>query len=347
MIGYLAGTGDATAQSRITCGVLALDSGVCCKSQFDRFSTVGETERMEELIARAETLVEALPYIKDYFGRRVVVKFGGSALSESSLMDSVAADIVLMKYVGINPIVIHGGGPEITKHMKRFGKPVKFVDGLRVTDAEGIEIVKMVLVGKVNTEIVSAINQHGSLAVGVSGEDGRLLEAEKRRSGDVDLGYVGDVRIVQPKILEDLMARSFIPVVASIGAGAGGESYNINADAAAAAIATALAADKIMFLTNVKGLYRDVSDPDSLISVLDLAACREIVASKQISEGMLPKAAGCVSAVEGGVKRAHILDGRIRHALLLEIFTDAGIGTMITRDMGGLTTRDEVEAERR
>lgn len=299
---------------------------------------------MEKLLARAETLVEALPYIKEYFGRRVVIKFGGSALSELELMDSVAEDIVLMKYVGIDPIVIHGGGPEITKHMERFNLPVKFVDGLRVTDEAAMEIVKMVLVGKVNMGIVSAINRHGNLAVGVTGEDGRLLQADRKRVDGADLGYVGEIRTVEPKLLEDLMARAFVPVVASVGAGRDGESLNINADAAAAAIAETLAADKIIFLTNVKGLYKDMNDSDSLISSLDLKGCEELMQDENVSHGMRPKVMGCMSAVAGGVRRAHILDGRIPHALLLEIFTDSGIGTMITA-AGGRNANETAQGE--
>ncbi len=292
---------------------------------------------------RAEVLVHALPYIKEYYGKTVVIKYGGKAMVEDSLKKSVASDIVLMKYVGINPVIIHGGGPEITKYMDKIGKKAKFVEGLRVTDRETMEIVKMVLVGKINKEIVSLINQHassptageqGKLAVGVSGDDAGLIHAKKHPAvgGGVDLGFVGDVAKINAKILDDLMRDGFTPVIASVGVGEGGESYNINADWVAAEIAAALRADKIIFLTDVDGLYWDIEDKTSLISKLTLAQCEEMVRKKQLGEGMFPKVKACVTALKKGVKRAHILNGTAPRALLLEIFTDEGIGTMITKD---------------
>lgn len=290
---------------------------------------------------RAEVLVHALPYIKAYHGKTVIIKYGGKAMVEDSLKKSVASDIVLMKYVGINPVIIHGGGPEITKYMDKVGKKAKFVEGLRVTDRETMEIVKMVLVGKINKEIVSLINQHasppsageqGKLAVGVSGDDAGLIYAKKHLVEGVDLGFVGDVAKINAKILDDLIRDGFTPVIASVGVGGEGESYNINADWVAAEIAAAMRADKIIFLTDVDGLYWDIEDKTSLISKLTLAQCEEMVRKKQLGEGMFPKVKACVTALKEGVRRAHILNGTTPHALLLEIFTDEGIGTMITKD---------------
>ncbi len=285
---------------------------------------------MKDAMFKANILIEALPYIKEHFGKTVVIKYGGNAMVKKKLKESIATDVVLMKYVGINPIIVHGGGPEITKSMKKAGKEVKFVDGLRVTDKETMDIVKMVLVGKVNKELVSLINQHGELAVGISGDDDGLIKAKKTKS-DVDLGFVGEVEDIDPKILSDLILGGIIPVVATVGSGKDGKSYNINADLVAGEVAASLKADKIIFLTDVSGLYKDFSDKDSLISEMSLKQCQEMVDKRQLSEGMLPKVKGCIAALAEGVERAHILDGRILHALLLEVFTKEGVGTMITK----------------
>lgn len=279
---------------------------------------------------KAAVLIEALPYIKEHFGKTVIVKYGGKAMASQELKELIASDVVLMKFVGMNPVVIHGGGPEITRYMQEMGKEVRFVDGLRVTDKETMDIVKMVLVGKINKELVSLINRHGELSVGISGDDGGLIIARKQE-GPVNLGFVGEVESINPRVITDLIEEDFIPVVASVGVGRDGQSYNINADLVAGEMAAALKADKIIFLTDVAGLYRDFYDKTSLISELSLRECEEMIAAKVISEGMLPKVKGCVVALKGGVNRAHILNGTVAHALLLEVFTKKGIGTMITR----------------
>jgi acetylglutamate kinase len=284
---------------------------------------------MKDAMYKASVLMEALPYIKEHFGKTVVVKYGGNAMVNEELKSDIASDIVLMKYVGMNPVIVHGGGPEISKYMEQAGKKVTFVDGLRVTDQETMDIVKMVLVGKVNKELVTLINRHGRLAAGISGDDGDLIQARKKL-GPVDLGFVGEVEKIEPKIVEDLVREDFIPVVASVGIGRDGASYNINADVVAGEIAAAIQADKIIFLTDVAGLYRDFNDKNSLISELSVEECKSIVEGRQVDSGMLPKLDGCLRALEAGVNRAHILNGTIKHALLLEVFTQAGVGTMIT-----------------
>lgn len=285
---------------------------------------------MHAVMEKARILTEALPYIKEYHGKTVVIKYGGAAMESEDLKEVVATDVVLMKYVGINPIIVHGGGPEVSRHMRAMGKEVKFVNGLRVTDKETIDIVKMVLVGKINKEIVSLINRHGKLSVGISGDDGNLIVAKKKQMDDVDLGFVGEVTKINRKVLESLVNDDFIPVVATIGVGEDGMSYNINADKVAGEIAAALKADKVIFLTDVDGLYENFEDKGSLISELKLADCELKLAGKKINQGMIPKVEGCVTALKAGVRRAHILNGTIPHALLLEIFTDMGVGTMIT-----------------
>lgn len=288
-------------------------------------------QHVYDAMQKAKILTEALPYIRDYHRKRVVIKYGGSAMDRPELKSSIASDVVLMKLVGMNPVIVHGGGPDITRYMERMGKKVEFVDGQRVTDRETMDIVKMVLVGKINKEIVSQINLHGHLAAGVSGEDGALIVARKKKVDGVDLGFVGQVEKINTKILDDLIEEGFIPVVASVGTSGEADSYNINADAVASEMAVALAADKMIFLTNVQGIYRDLDRPESLISELDLGQCRKMVAGREIGAGMLPKVQACITAIEGGVRRAHILDGTIPHALLLEVFTDEGVGTMITQ----------------
>ena len=280
---------------------------------------------------KAATLVEALPYIRRFYGRIVVVKYGGNALAGASDADALslfAQDIVLMRSVGMRPVVVHGGGPQISDLMSRLGKKAEFRDGLRVTDAETIDIARMVLVGQVNPSIVSAINRHGSLAIGVSGEDANLISA---RAADPALGFVGEVGGVDPTVLHRLLDQDLTPVVATIGAGADGQAYNINADAVAGAIAEALGAEKLVYLTDIEGLRRDVGEATSLIRQTTDVELDRLIQDGTIAGGMIPKIRACSHAVQHGVTRAHILDGRIPHVLLLELFTDEGIGTMITK----------------
>jgi acetylglutamate kinase len=283
----------------------------------------------DEATLRAELLIEALPYIQRFRGAVVVVKYGGNAMVDPALAATFAEDIVLMRSVGIRPVVVHGGGPQISELMERLGKVPEFRDGQRVTDAETVDIARMVLVGKVNREIVGAINVHGPLAVGVSGEDAGLIVAEAR---DPELGFVGDVESVRPAILERLLAEELIPVVSTIGADETGQAYNINADAVAGAIAQALAAEKVIYLTDVEGLLADVADAASLISHIDAPALQARIDAGSLTGGMIPKINACLHAVGGGVGSAHLLDGRVPHVLLLELFSDAGIGTMITAE---------------
>jgi acetylglutamate kinase len=278
---------------------------------------------------RAATLVEALPYIRRFAGQVVVVKYGGNALAGASEDDALALfaeDIVLMHQVGMRPVVVHGGGPQISELMGRLGKQSEFRNGLRVTDAETIDIVRMVLIGQVNPQLVAAINVHGPLAVGVSGEDAGLILASAR---DPELGYVGDVESINPMILDALLNDRFIPVVATIGTDAAGRAYNINADSVAGAIAEALGAEKLVYLTDIEGLRRAVDDPSTLIRQTTPDELDALMRDGTITTGMIPKVESCTRAVRHGVRRAHILDGRIPHVLLLEIFTDEGIGTMI------------------
>jgi len=284
---------------------------------------------MKDLLAKAGTLMEALPWIKAAWGRTVVIKYGGAAMTDVRLRDQVAADIVLMKLVGVNPVVVHGGGPEITSFMGRLGLPVEFYDGLRVTTPEAMDVVKMVLVGKVNKELVSAINSHGNYAVGLSGEDGNMVQATMR---DERLGRVGEVTSIDTTVLDNMIEDGFIPVVATVAAGDDGGSFNVNADLVAGQIAAALGADKCIFLTDVDGLYRDFNDKESLISVLTPEQTEDMIASDLLEGGMVPKVAACLHAVRGGVRRAHILNGTVPHALLLEVYTDEGVGTMIAHD---------------
>ena len=281
---------------------------------------------MQDLIAKAATLLEALPYIQKFNGATFVIKYGGSAMEDPDLAHLFAQDVVLMRLVGMNPVVVHGGGPQISDLMRRLGKEPKFVDGLRVTDAETVDIVRMALVGKVNREIVASVNQHGSYAVGLSGEDAGLITVDQR---DDKLGFVGDIRRIDPSILERLLREELIPVVATVGVDEAGQAYNVNADTVAGAIAESLRAEKLVYLTNVAGMYGDLADEASLISRIDVDRLAALVDDGVLSEGMIPKARSCVDAIKSGVSRAHILDGRIPHALLLEFFTREGIGTMV------------------
>ena len=284
---------------------------------------------MKQAAQKADVLIEALPYIRRFAGKVVVVKYGGNALAGSSESDALALfaqDIVMMRLVGMRPVVVHGGGPQISDLMTRLGKVTEFRDGLRVTDNETVDIARMVLIGQVNPQIVSAINVHGPYAVGVSGEDAALIKAAARNP---ELGFVGDVTSINPTILQGLLEDEFIPVVATIGTDDTGQAYNINADTVAGAIAEALQAEKLVYLTDIEGLRRVVDDPSSLIRQTTVDELDALMADGTIAGGMIPKVRSCVEAVRGGVRRAHILDGRIPHVLLLEIFTDEGIGTMI------------------
>ena len=278
-------------------------------------------------LEQAELLVEILPYIQRWRGKVVVIKFGGNAMTDASLAERFAEDVVLMHQVGILPLIVHGGGPQIGELMERLGKEPEFKDGLRVTDAETLDIARMVLVGKVNREIVSSINVHGPLAVGVSGEDGGLITAAARNP---ELGFVGDVTAVDPTLLQKLFSEGLIPVMSTIGADETGQAYNINADTVAGAVAQAMEAEKVVYLTDVGGLYEDLSDETSLIRQISAADLSQKMQSGQITDGMIPKTEACVRAVQNGVTSAHLVDGRIPHVALLELFTDAGIGTMIS-----------------
>ncbi len=273
------------------------------------------------------TLLEALPYIREFHGRTVVIKYGGAAMSDPALREDFARDVVLLKYVGLNPVVVHGGGPDITAYMERLGLPVEFVSGLRVSDPATVEIAKMVLVGKVNKDIVLRLNRHGQRAVGVCGDDGLLFQAARQTApGGEDIGFVGRIERVDVDVLNHV-AQDYIPVVASVGSDRDGLSYNINADEAAGAVARALRAYKVMFLTDVPGWLRDPSDPDSVISEAGADEVEAALAS--VAGGMRPKLQACLEAIHGGVSHAHIVDGRTPHSLLLELFTDAGIGTKV------------------
>jgi acetylglutamate kinase len=285
----------------------------------------------------ASLLIEALPYIREFSGNVVVIKYGGNALAAADApsdvdpavgtLASFAQDVVLLRSVGILPVVVHGGGPQIGDMMRRLGKEVEFRDGLRVTDAETLDIARMVLVGKVNREIVSAINVHAPLAVGLSGEDAHLITAEQRSEA---LGFVGDILAVDPTMVTSLLSQGLIPVVATVGIGQAGQAYNINADTAAGAIAAALSADKLVYLTDVPGIQADRTDPSSLVGQIDAAGIDRLVKDGVVDGGMIPKVEAAARAVREGVHRAHILDGRVAHTLLVELFTDTGVGTMVS-----------------
>ncbi len=278
---------------------------------------------------RADVLVEALPYIQRFRGATIVVKYGGNAMSDDASTRRLAEDLVLMRAVGIRPVLVHGGGPQIGAFTERLGMTPEFRDGLRVTDAATLDIARMVLVGKVNRELVAALNVHGPVAVGVAGEDAGLIAASAR---DPSLGFVGDVSDVNPSVLQSLLAEDLIPVVSTIGADAEGQAYNINADAVAGALAAAIGATKLVYLTDIAGVLGALDDPDSLLTVAGVSELSAMVKDGRLSGGMIPKIAACIDAVAAGVPSVHILDGRQEHALLLELFTDSGVGTMIVRD---------------
>ena len=289
--------------------------------------SAGDSRSVGDHLQNAELLVEILPYIQRWRGKIVVIKYGGNAMTDGALAARFAEDVVLMHQVGILPLVVHGGGPQIGDLMERLGKEPEFRDGLRVTDAETLDIARMVLVGKVNRDIVGSINVHGPLAVGVSGEDGGLITAAARNP---ELGFVGDVASVDPPLLTKLFAEGLIPVMSTIGADASGQAYNINADTVAGAVAEAIGAEKVVYLTDVDGLYEDLDDKGSLIRQIRADELQHRIESGDVTGGMIPKIEACIRAVSNGVTSAHLLDGRIPHVALLEIFTDAGIGTMIT-----------------
>ncbi|MCK5553074.1 MAG: acetylglutamate kinase [Deltaproteobacteria bacterium] len=301
---------------------------------------------MEDTINKAKVLIEALPYIRKFYNKTIVIKYGGNAMIDENLKKSFGLDVVLMRYIGLNPVIVHGGGPQIGKVLDRMGKKTEFVEGMRVTDSETMDVVEMVLVGKVNKEIVGLINRHGGKAVGLSGKDGQLLLAKKmnvyRRRGNgsppeaVDIGMVGEVKSVNPSIISAMEEGHFIPVIAPVGVGEEGEGYNINADLVAGKVASALKAEKLILLTDVPGI---MDEGDRLIQTLDIGSARELLEKKVIVGGMIPKVQCCLDALEAGVVKTHIIDGRVEHALLLEIFTDEGIGTQIERGREGEPVR--------
>jgi acetylglutamate kinase len=292
---------------------------------------------MQKLIDKASVLIEALPYIRRFYQKTIVIKYGGHAMADRDLKKDFAMDITLMNYIGLNPVVVHGGGPQIEEVLKKMGKTSKFIDGMRVTDEESMEVVEMVLGGKVNKEIVSLINRQGGKAVGLSGKDGNLITAKKLRLSspqsktaprkNEDMGLVGEVESINPHIIESLDRNKFIPVIAPIGTGKDGETYNINADIVAGKIASALKAEKLIMLTDTDGV---LEKNGNLISSMNEKKAKALIKKGQISGGMIPKVNCCVQALKEGVAKAHIIDGRIKHAILLEIFTDVGIGTQIT-----------------
>ena len=292
---------------------------------------------MEQGLSKARVLVEALPYIQKFTGKTVVIKYGGHAMIDPVLKESVIMDVLLLHSVGIRPVVVHGGGPEINAMLKKVGIESQFVRGLRVTDAQTMEIAQMVLLGKLNTEMVSLLNRFGGKGVGLSGKDAQLLIAVKKpmqmansqgMMEDVDLGYVGEIQSVTPDILKTLLGQGYIPVISPVASGENGETYNVNADTVAGKIAEALQADKLLLLTDVRGILRDVTDSDSLVSTISTGEVATLVDQGVLNGGMLPKVECAVSALKSGVGSVHILDGRLSHAILLELFTDGGIGTM-------------------
>lgn len=284
--------------------------------------------QMDQILFKAQTLIEALPYIQKFNNKKVVVKYGGSAMMDENLQLNVIKDVALLKLIGMQPIIVHGGGKEITKWLSLMGHESRFVDGLRVTDAQTMEVAEMVL-GKVNKSLVQLVEKLGVKAVGISGKDGSTLRVEKKFVNGQDIGFVGNIKEVNTELINTLIDNNFVPVIAPIGIDDDYQNYNINADDAACAVATAIGAEKLVFLTDIEGVYSDPNDKSSLISVLTLDKADELLASGFIGGGMLPKLKNCIDAVRNGVSRVHILDGRIEHCLLLEFFTNKGIGTAI------------------
>nr|WP_308627592.1 acetylglutamate kinase [uncultured Eisenbergiella sp.] len=290
-----------------------------------------EQKEMDQVMQKASVLIEALPYIQKFNRKIIVVKYGGSAMSNEELQRNVIQDVTLLKLVGFKPIIVHGGGKAISKWVGKVGKEARFVNGLRVTDEETMEIAEMVL-GRVNKNLVTMVEELGVKAVGISGKDGGLLRVDKKYADGEDIGFVGDIKAVDPKVLYDLLEKDFLPIVAPVGLDDDFNTYNINADDAACAIARAVGADKLVFLTDIEGLYKDINDKSSFISRLSAAQAEELTGSGVIGGGMLPKLNNCTSAIRNGVNRVHILDGRVPHCLLLEIFTNEGVGTAIYSD---------------
>lgn len=296
-----------------------------------------EKKDMEQVLAKAEVLIEALPYIQRFNRKIIVVKYGGSAMSNDELQKNVIKDVALLKLVGFKPIIVHGGGKEISRWVGKVGKEAQFINGLRVTDEETMEIAEMVL-GKVNKKLVSMVQELGIKAVGISGKDGGLLEVKKKYSDGQDIGFVGEITGVNPQVLYDLLEKDFLPIVSPIGLDDAFQTYNINADDAACAIAKAVGAEKLAFLTDIEGVYRDINDKSSFISRITASEADELISSGLIGGGMLPKLNNCTDAIRNGVSRVHILDGRIAHCLLLEIFTKDGVGTVFLADEDNLAT---------
>ena len=294
----------------------------------------------QKYLEKAEVLIEALPYIQRFNRKVIVVKYGGSAMVDEELKRNVIKDVVLLKLVGFKPIIVHGGGKEISRWVGKVGKEAKFVNGLRVTDKETMEIAEMVL-GKVNKELVTLVESLGVKAIGISGKDGGLLKVNKKLSQGQDIGYVGDIKEVNPTILNELLEKDFLPIVCPVGLGDDFATYNINADDAACAIARAMKAEKLAFLTDIEGVYRDPEDTSSLISELFENEAKALIENGNVGGGMIPKLQNCIDAIESGVNRVHILDGRIQHCLLLEIFTNKGIGTAILREGEGKYYNEE------
>ncbi len=284
---------------------------------------------MDKLIQKANTLIEALPYIQRFIGKTFVIKYGGHAMVDQGLKEQVLQDIALLKFVGINLIVVHGGGPAINEMLQKFNIESRFLDGLRITDQKTMQIVEMVLCGQLNKELVSIVNKYIGTGVGLSGKDGSLIKAIPLNS---DLGYVGQIKEINPTLLQNLLQQSYLPIIAPIGVGDDGESYNINADTVASELAIALNAHKLIFLTETDGIRTDKDDPKSRCSQLNIKQLNEMIANEQIVDGMIPKVKGCIAALKQGVKQIHILDGKLPHSLLLEIFTDQGIGTMMVNN---------------
>ena len=290
-------------------------------------------QKLEKYLSKAEVLIEALPYIQRFNRKVIVVKYGGSAIVDEELKKRVIQDVTLLKLVGFKPIIVHGGGKDISRMVERVGMTPQFVNGLRVTDAETMEIVEMVL-NKVNKSLVQLVESLGVRAIGISGKDGGLLKVNKKYSDGKDIGFVGEVKKVNTEILLDLLEKDFLPVICTVGMDDEFQSYNINADDAACAIAQAMEAEKLAFLTDIEGVYKDPKDPETLISELTVTEAKSLITDGYIGGGMLPKLQNCIDAIESGVSRVHILDGRIPHCLLLEIFTNKGIGTAILKDDG-------------
>ncbi|MDD5067071.1 MAG: acetylglutamate kinase [bacterium] len=287
-------------------------------------------ERFKIWIDKANILLEVLPYIKKFHNSTIVIKIGGEPMVDETAKMNFALDVVLMKYVGINPVIIHGGGKQITDMMRTLGKNPVFINGLRVTDKKTMEITEMVLTGLVNKDIVGLINHHGGKAVGVSGRDGNLIEAVKWK-GRSDLGFVGEVKKVNPEVITTLIEKNFIPIISPVGLGQKGDAYNINADTAASRIAVALKAVKLIILSNVRGIYRKPDDEKSFISTLKIKEISRLIKKKIVTKGMLPKVESCIYALQNGVRKAHVINGLIPHSIILEIFTEAGVGTEIIR----------------